>query len=133
MDNKEKHYLGSKMTKVVIVEDDEDIKQTISDHLELLGFETDSCLNDRELTELLNQYQPDLILLDVRLPQKSGIEIAKDLKSNSQTKHIPLIAVSGSSNIDDIQTYTSIGFADTCPKPINYTDLMMKIARLMSC
>ena len=48
---------------------------------------------------------PDLILLDIRLPEKSGLEIAKEVKENDQTKNIPLIAVSGTSNIDDSRTF----------------------------
>ena len=54
-----------------------------------------------------------------------------ELKGNEVTESIPLIAVSGNPDIGDTQRYLDAGFADTRPKPIDYTDLMMKIARAL--
>ncbi|SMF05233.1 response regulator [Pseudobacteriovorax antillogorgiicola] len=119
------------MSRVLIVEDDFDILSIIEERLEMLGFEISSCGSAEGLPEALDRSQPDIILLDIKLPGKDGIEIARDLKADPKTEAIPLIAVSGNPDIGETKQYLDAGFADTCPKPIDYTDLMMKIARAL--
>ena len=119
------------VSRVLIVEDDDDIRSTIEEKLKILGFQIDSCNRAENLPPKLNGNPPDIILLDIMLPGKDGKEIARDLKANSETSSIPIIAVSGTPDIGEPRKYLELGFADTCPKPINYTDLMMKIARIL--
>ena len=109
------------MTKVLIVEDDSDILSIIEEKLDILGFEITSCGNPNEISNSIESQRPDIILLDIKLPGKDGIEIAKELKGNPETKEIPIIAVSGNPDIGDTEMYTDVGNDRPCCRfPTNF-------------
>jgi two-component system phosphate regulon response regulator PhoB len=91
--------------KVLLIEDDRDIRDTIVYALEDEGIEVIASDNARILKSL-NEIQPDLILLDNWLTDwksdANGQQISRDLKSNPDTQHIPVIIVSAVSNIQEV-------------------------------
>jgi two-component system, cell cycle response regulator DivK len=82
--------------KILVVEDGFDLRAIVVAVLTRVGgYETIEATNGREALEKAVSEKPDLILIDVNLPDISGIDVAKNMKSNPRTSHIPIIAQSG--------------------------------------
>lgn len=79
-------------TKILIVEDDIDALNMYSELLRDAGYDIKSAADGREAIESINGYRPDLILLDVMLPNVNGLEVARQLKNND-TSSIPIIII----------------------------------------
>lgn len=77
--------------KVLIIEDDRLNMKLITDLLQMEGYRTFQNSDGEGVEEFVRVYQPDLIMADIRLPGRSGLEITRVLKSNPETKHIPII------------------------------------------
>jgi two-component system alkaline phosphatase synthesis response regulator PhoP len=84
------------MKKIYIIDDDQDIVESISMVLKANGFEVSAQYNDENVIENVLQYNPDLIILDVMFPENSsaGFDIARDLKRNNKLTNIPIIMLS---------------------------------------
>lgn len=102
---------------ILVVEDDEDNLIYISTALSLFNYH---CLIARDaLTglSLAQQWQPDLILLDVRMPQINGLELLKILRIDWLTRKIPVIAVTALAGVREQEMITSAGFDGCLIKP----------------
>jgi DNA-binding response OmpR family regulator len=87
--------------KILIIEDELALQKTFSDILEKEGYQVISALNGESGLMLAKRENPDLILLDLILPQKDGFEVLKELKKDETTKEIPVIVLT---NLEDIQS-----------------------------
>jgi len=116
--------------KILVIEDDKDIRDSVTYALEMDGYEVISSEHSRILKSL-DQHKPDLILLDNWLTEWSsdanGQQLSKELKTDPKTKHIPVIIVSAMSNIADI---AEAGLADGyLKKPFDLKDLAAVIQK----
>jgi twitching motility two-component system response regulator PilH len=84
--------------KILIVDDDPDIILFLSTALKDNGYHTMSATNGQEGLEMIKSEHPDLILLDLMMPKKSGLSLLSDLKKDSINRHIPVIMVTGVSS-----------------------------------
>ena len=89
---------------ILIVEDEEDVMELIRYNLAKEGFNCDSAYNGQEALKKAQTMLPDLVLLDLMLPEINGLEVCKRLKSSSQTEHIPIVMVTAKSDEADIVT-----------------------------
>ena len=102
---------------VLAIEDNEDNLIYLASALELFKY---NCLTARDAVSglsLAEQWQPDLILLDVKMPHISGIELVKTLKLNLLTKAIPVIAVTALASQKQKKLILAAGFSDYLLKP----------------
>jgi len=81
--------------KFLVIEDDVDLNTIIELNLQKEGFETDHAYDGEEALKKVEEFQPDLIILDVMLPKLNGVEFNTKLKSNPKTKNIPIVALKG--------------------------------------
>lgn len=81
--------------KVLVVDDEADICDYISTVLEDNGFETQIAADGQQALDSIKQGKPDLITLDVSMPEKSGIRLYRDVKESEEYKDIPVVIVSG--------------------------------------
>lgn len=88
--------------KILICEDDESITQVMKLMLEQENYSVCVINSPAEIFEKIKNFLPDLILLDIWLPQMDGREIAGRLKSNYSTKKIPIVAISALNNLDNL-------------------------------
>ena len=114
--------------KILIIEDDKDIRETITYALEEHGFEVIAS-EDAKILKSLGSIKPDLILLDNWLTEwksdASGQQLSKELKTNPDTKHIPVIIVSA---VNNIQQIAEEGLADSyLKKPFDLMELVEKV------
>ncbi|WP_244228140.1 response regulator [Mucilaginibacter kameinonensis] len=86
------------MRRILAVDDDKDILEIIKYILEDSGYEVDTLTEGKSLFDRIKQHEPDLILLDIMLGNVDGRELCKTLKSQQETKNIPVILISASHN-----------------------------------
>ena len=80
---------------------------------------------------LAQKHLPDLILLDMSLPEMDGIDVARELKIKSNTMHIPVISVSARAMEEDIESFLEAGCNDYITKPIDAEELIGKMDKLL--
>lgn len=116
------------MNKILIVDDEIDICDLIELNLRSNGFENIKIANDgKQAIELALSWLPDLILLDLMLPQIDGIEVCKTLKSQDTTKKIPIIMITAKSSEFDIVNGFECGANDYIVKPYSNKVLIARI------
>ena len=116
---------GKKLSKkILIVEDNELNMKLFNDLLEAHGVETIQTRDGRNVLELSREHNPDLILMDIQLPEISGIDVTKSLKNDEELKSIPVIAVTAFAMKGDEQKIREGGCEDYISKPISVTNFM---------
>jgi CheY-like chemotaxis protein len=92
------------------------------------------CVNNgMDLLELLKKEgEPDLIILDLNMPQRNGKEILKDIKTNNELKHIPVIIYSTSKSTEEINTIYTLGANSFLTKPRDFKDISSAVGLICS-
>ena len=115
------------MKKIFCVEDDLNIRELISYALSSSGFEVCGFENSMDFSEGLKKDNPDLILLDIMLPDKDGTEILKELKSDKAHSDIPVIVLTAKSQqLDKIRCLDG-GADDYITKPFDVLELISRV------
>ena len=104
---------------VLIVEDNELNMKLFHDLLQANGFETIETRNGIEALDLARKYRPDLILMDIQLPEVSGLEVTKWIKEDDELKAIPVIAVTAFAMKGDEERIREGGCEAYLSKPIS--------------
>ncbi|MBS3946242.1 MAG: response regulator, partial [Melioribacter sp.] len=112
---------------VLIVDDDPDTLFTIGEIVKEMNYDTIFAHNGMECLVMLNHIKPDLILLDIMMPQMDGFETIKRIRSDSRFSSIPVIALTAYAMLDNKNVVTKNGFNDLVTKPVNSTLLDSKI------
>ena len=113
--------------KILAVDDDPDILDALKHVLYFGGYEVLTSMNADNIIDQVESYQPNLIILDIMLSGKDGRQVCRLLKTNKNTKAIPIIMISATSNLPkDILT---CGAEDFIAKPFDIDDLLNRIAK----
>ncbi|MBN1289462.1 MAG: response regulator [Actinobacteria bacterium] len=108
---------------ILIVDDNNDIVTTYGVVLERMGYRVSVAYDGNQCIEKIKEDKPDLVLLDVFLPGLSGSEVCRMIKEASQTKDIPVVAITASMSTDTKKRMTEVGADGFLLKPIDVTDL----------
>lgn len=95
--------------KILIVEDDSILQKALQEFLSEEGFEISSALDGEQGARMAVEKNPDLILLDIILPKKDGYEVLRELKSNENTKKIPVILLTNLGSLNDVEKALELG------------------------
>lgn len=117
--------------KILIVEDEEDVMELIRYNLAKEGFNCDAAYNGQEALKKAQATLPDLVLLDLMLPEVDGLEVCKRLKSSPQTEHIPIVMVTAKSDEADIITGLELGADDYITKPFSPKVLVARVRAVL--
>lgn len=119
--------------KILIAEDEKDIRELIKRKLEQEGFLVLEAETGKETLEIVNKQNPEVVLLDIIMPEIDGFEILKQIKSNPKTKNIKTIILSNLGQDSDIQKGKELGAEDYIIKA-NFTldEIVKKINNLLS-
>ena len=98
-----------KKAKILIIEDDRFLIKLYSSKLQREGFEVMESISGEEGLNKILREKPDLVLLDLVLPQKSGFEILSEMKMNPETKDIPVIILTNLGQEPDVEKGLSLG------------------------
>jgi len=109
---------------VLIVEDNELNMKLFHDLLEAHDIGTVQTNDGRNVLDLARQHKPDLILMDIQLPEVSGLEVTKWLKNDEELKNIPVIAITAFAMKGDEQKIREGGCEDYISKPISVAKFM---------
>lgn len=116
---------------IYIVEDDENISELIRATLNTSSYEIEVCNNYQSLLEQLDNKIPELILLDIMLPEKSGLEIIEELKQEVKTKDIPIIFLTAKGSELDKVKGLELGAEDYVTKPFGVLELLARIKTVL--
>ncbi len=117
---------------VLIADDDVDLLSTLTDLLEHEGFQVVTASEGVRVLELANKHNPDLILLDLRMPAGGGMAVLESLRTRTTTQKIPVIIVTGMPEKNlEIQAREG-GAQDFVHKPYESKELISKIKNLLS-
>ena len=114
------------MARILISEDERDIRDLISFTLNYNGHEVVVTTNGEEALAVTQNIQPDLVLLDIRMPRMTGYETCKQLKSNASTRDIPVIFLSAKGQEAEINLGYEVGAVEYIVKPFS-PDQLIKI------
>jgi two-component system cell cycle response regulator len=115
------------MKKILVIDDLPENVFILQDRLVQEGFEVITAYDGNEGLEKANAVLPDLILLDVMMPDISGFEVCKILTTNEKTKHIPIILVTAKASAEDTKEGLEAGAFDYIKKPFNRIELMARV------
>jgi two-component system, cell cycle response regulator DivK len=117
--------------KVLIIEDNDRNRKLVKIILEANKYEVIEAETGEEALKYLQNNKPDVILLDIQLPNMSGITLAKMLKSSEETKNIPIIAVTAYAMKGDKERMLEAGCDAYVSKPIDTRQLPLMVAEMI--
>ena len=128
-------FLGIKkksdQTKILIVDDEPNIVQTLQDRLEMNDFDVVTACNGKEGLEQAIQHSPDVILLDVIMPVMDGLEMLEALRKEPLCQDISVVMLTARSQTQDIARANSCGIEDYIVKPFDLSELLEKIESIV--
>lgn len=119
---------GLKKT-ILIVEDEPTQRIAFQKIVEKAGYRTLLAEDGKQGLMLAYEHKPDLILLDVVMPKSDGVEVCRQLKSNSSTRATPIIFLTGKNSPDDVVQHFEMGGDMHLSKPINAKELVDQIQK----
>lgn len=119
------------MKKILVAEDEQDILELLDFTLQHGGYDVICVSNGRDVMEAVDKEKPDLILLDIRMPYLTGIEVCKLLKSDPMTKEIPVVFLSAKGQKSDIKEGFEVGAIDYLLKPFSPDTLNKRIREIL--
>ena len=119
------------MATVLIVEDNELNMKLFRDLLEAHGIDTVEARNGKVVMDIARAKKPDLILMDIQLPEVSGLDVTRWLKDDAELKHIPVIAVTAFAMKDDEEKILSAGCEAYISKPISIIPFLNTVRRFL--
>jgi DNA-binding response OmpR family regulator len=119
------------MPTILVAEDERDIRELIAFTLRFGGFEVEEAANGMEAIEKARKLRPDLIILDVRMPKKTGYEACQELKGADETKDIPIVFLSAKGQEAEIKQGMKLGAVDYIIKPFEAELLPKRMAEIL--
>ena len=119
------------MPRILIADDNKLNADLLEAHLDGSGFETKVAANGEETLRLAREWQPDVVLLDVMMPKLSGFEVCKRLRSAPATKSAGVLMVTALDQATDVERAVDVGTDDFLTKPINKTELLIRVRALL--
>ncbi len=119
------------MTKVLVAEDEIDILELIVYCLTFAGFEVVTADDGEQAVQMAVQEQPDLIMLDVRMPKMTGYEACAAIKETTELKDIPVVFLSAKGQESEIEAGLQAGAYEYILKPFAPEDLVQKVQAIV--
>ena len=120
------------MTKILLVEDNEMNRDMLSRRLSRRGYDVIIAVDGEQGRTMARAELPDLILMDMSLPIIDGWEVTRQLKSATETSHIPIVALTAHAMAGDRERALSVGCDEYDTKPVEFSRLVDKIKALLN-
>lgn len=120
------------MAKILIAEDERDIRDLVAFTLTYAGHEVIQAANGEEAYALAVQDQPQLVLMDVRMPRMTGYDACRALKANDATRDIPVVFLSAKGQESEVQTGLEAGAVDYILKPFSPDQLTKRVSEILA-
>lgn len=119
------------MPKILIVEDNEENRDSLSRRLQRRGFEVVMAADGKVGLAMAQSEKPDLILMDMNMPELDGWEATRQIKAAAETKDLPVIALTAHAMSGDRDRALEVGCADYHTKPVDFPKLLAQIEALL--
>ena len=120
------------MAKILIAEDERDIRDLVAFTLRFAGYEVFTAANGEEAVEMAPNVNPDLILMDVRMPRMTGYEACRIMKLNPDLKDIPIVFLSAKGQETEIQQGLDAGAEEYLLKPFAPDQLTSHVKSILA-
>jgi len=115
--------------RILVVDDEPDVLDLVTYNLGQAGFQTDTAADGAEALRKARSTTPDLILLDLMLPEMDGLEVCKLLRRDAKTSAIPIIMLTARASEIDRIVGLELGAADYVPKPFSPRELVLRVKK----
>ena len=116
--------------RLLYADDEPALRELVQNHLSLEGFEVETAADGVEAIALIDKNRYDLVLLDVHMPKKDGVEVLKYIKNKKITSRLIMLTGDGDPHI--VSECAKYGAMDYLTKPYNYHELIEAIDRVLS-
>ena len=117
--------------KILLVEDNIDLIHVLGLALELQGYEVIRTTDGKQALNMAASQLPDLVLLDITLPNMDGLEVARQIRQNPKINSIPILAATGRASLKDQEKCLQSGCDDYISKPYTQRQLISHIEKLL--
>ncbi len=124
--------MASDKHTVLVVDDEPDIVKLVEISLKLSNFDVITALSGPMALEILKTKRPDLVLLDIMMPEMSGYEVCQKIKSDPNTRDLPVVMLTAKGQKGDAEKGLDVGADDYIIKPFDPYDLGEQITRILS-
>ncbi len=123
--------MNAMTTRILIVEDDPDIAQLVARYLDKAGYITERVASGREALQAIASKTPDLLVLDLMLPQLDGLEVCRLVRANEATAAIPIIMLTARAEESERIVGLELGADDYLAKPFSPNELVARVRALL--
>lgn len=121
------------MYNILVIDDNQIIRSTLGNILKPEGFAVSFAINAEDGFKACLQTKPDLVLLDVNLPDGDGVEVCRRIKAEQKIRHIPVFILTGEAIAVDRRTEgLEAGADDYILKPFNPKELILRVKRILN-
>lgn len=120
------------MTKILIADDNKLNADLLEAHFDGGDYETKIATQGEEALAMARAWKPDILLLDVMMPKISGFEVCKQLRNDAATKSVGVLMITALDQATDIERAVEVGTDDFLTKPINKTELLLRVKSLLT-
>ena len=118
--------------KILAVDDDASVCEFYDQALRLSGYDVECAPSAAKAREAIDKRRPDIVLMDIMMPDQDGISLTRDLRSDARTAAIPIIVVSGLADAGTLNDALLFGAVDYIVKPVDIETLGSKIERTLA-
>jgi DNA-binding response OmpR family regulator len=115
--------------KILVVEDEQDLRELVGKYFADMGYQVIVAADGADALDLAKQEKPQIILLDLKMPEVDGLEICKQLKADEKTKSIPVIIVTAYNN--QLNEALTAGADDFVAKPVHLLELSVRVKSIL--
>lgn len=123
--------MSDDLKTVIVVEDEPDAAELFAEMMRVSGFRVFKTYSSTPAISLINKEQPDVVILDIMMPDISGLEVLRFMRRDPQLRDIPVIVVSARSMPSDIKEGLEAGATIYLTKPVGYLDLKKSVDQVM--
>ncbi len=120
------------MPRILIVDDTRQNAELLEAHLDGHGYETRLAANGEEALQISAAWPADLILLDIMMPKLSGFEVCRRLRADPATANVGVLMITALDQPTDIERAVEVGTDDFVTRPINKTELLLRVQSLLA-
>lgn len=117
--------------RVLVVDDNEQNLELLQAYLEDLASEVFAARDGVEALEAVRRVDPDIVLLDIMMPRKSGFQVCAELKADPKLRDIPVVMVTALNEAGDVERAVDAGADDFLTKPVNKLELLTRVRSLV--
>ena len=120
------------MAKILIAEDEPDIRELVTFMLKFAGYEVVAASNGEDAVRTASRERPDLVLMDVRMPRMTGYDACRMMKANPDLRNVPVVFLSAKGQESEIQSGLEAGAEEYLLKPFSPADLTNRVRGILA-